>query len=117
MMTCHFNSGFANDLALDGKTKSTSDRKDADNGSLTESASNIAEENHPDLFNTEHAFEDDQSTFNYNHSEDGSVRSPRGSPLARTTSESPSQIFSDPHFETSEGDAETHRYCSIFSDL
>ncbi|KAH9624918.1 hypothetical protein KSS87_004194 [Heliosperma pusillum] len=49
------------------------------------------------------------SESGYTHSEDDSVRSPRGSPSHRTTSESPSQDFSDVFARSSEADTDLHR--------
>ncbi|XP_074286751.1 uncharacterized protein LOC141611971 [Silene latifolia] len=49
------------------------------------------------------------SESGYTHSEDDSVRSPRGSPSHRTTSESQSQDFSDVFARSSEADTDLHR--------
>lgn len=83
------------------------DAASPDYSSPTDSFSN-ADGNHSRPFNgVEQAF-DSEST--YEHGEDGSGRSPDGSSLGKTTPDSPSQVFSDPHFEKSpDGDAETHR--------
>lgn len=87
------------------------DAASPDNSSPTDSFSN-ADGKHSSSFSVaEQAFDSESM---YNHSEDGSGRSPHGSPLGRTTPESPSRVFVDPHFEkSSEGDAETHRYIGL----
>lgn len=94
-------------------------RRDAafpDNNSPIDTFSN-ADGNHSSSFSgVEQAFDSESMD---NRSEDGSGRSPHGSPPGRSTAESPSQVLSDPHFEkSSEGDAETDRYrssqCLVF---
>ncbi|XP_030527327.1 epidermal growth factor receptor substrate 15 isoform X1 [Rhodamnia argentea] len=109
--------GFVNDLNLDGKnvsvtskTKSASvERENAstENGYAHDSISNPDEKPRNSLGTMENTFEDE---FQYAHSEDESARSPHESPVGRTSAGSPSQVFSDAHFEKSpEADAETHR--------
>ncbi|KAH9616229.1 hypothetical protein KSS87_012178 [Heliosperma pusillum] len=49
------------------------------------------------------------SEYGYTHSEDGSARSPHGSPSHRTPLESPSQDFSDVFARSSEADTDFHR--------
>ncbi|XP_030446776.1 uncharacterized protein LOC115669790 [Syzygium oleosum] len=109
--------GFVNDLNLDGKnvsvpskTKSASvERENAstENGFDHDSISNPDEKPQNSLGTMEHAFDNE---YQYAHSEDESARSPHESPVGRTSVGSPSQVFSDAHFEKSpEADAETHR--------
>ncbi|KAF7850930.1 hypothetical protein BT93_L4845 [Corymbia citriodora subsp. variegata] len=108
--------GFVNDLNLDGKnvsvsskTKSASvegENASAENGYAHDLYSDPDEKPQNSLGTVENAFENE---YQYAHSEDESARSPHESPVGRTSVGSPSQVFSDAHFEKSpEADAETH---------
>ncbi|KAE8704238.1 glutamate receptor 3.3-like [Hibiscus syriacus] len=99
--------GFGNELTVDVKNVSDSQRgKASPNGSLTPDSSYVNGKT-GNLFSTEHAFESESA---YAHSEDESARSPHGSPTEINKLESPSRQFSDDHFEKStEADSERHR--------
>ncbi|PKI55101.1 epidermal growth factor receptor substrate 15-like 1 [Punica granatum] len=102
--------GFGNELSFGEKAKSTPVQRNVaspENGSPADLFSNDDGKHSSPFSGVEQAFDSESL---YNNSEDGSGRSPHGSPLGRTTPESPSRAFSDPHFEkSSEGDADTHR--------
>ncbi|KAK4752700.1 hypothetical protein SAY87_021498 [Trapa incisa] len=102
--------GFSNELSFNEKAKPLSEPRDAaspDSSSPIDAFSDADGKHSSSFSGLEQGFDSESM---YNHSEDGSGRSPHGSPLGRGTAKSPSQLFSDPHFEkSSEGDAETHR--------
>ncbi|XP_061372845.1 uncharacterized protein LOC133315266 [Gastrolobium bilobum] len=106
--------GFANDLTFDAKNASSKlkpafihgEQNFHDDNSLHGSPAN-ANGKQENSTNGDYTVEDESS---YAHSEDELARSPRDSPAGRTSMESPSQEFSNAHFEkSSEADAETHR--------
>lgn len=102
-------------VSISSKTKSASvERENAstENGYAHDSISNPDEKPRNSLGTMENAFEDE---YQYAHSEDESARSPHESPVGRTSVGSPSQVFSDGHFEKSpDADAETHGYVVYF---
>lgn len=91
-------SGFVSDLTVDVKNVSVHP---------TSQPASVQRE----IASPDGAFEN-ESVFN--HNEDEYARSPRDSPAGRTAVGSPSQAFSDGHYDKdSEADAETHRWGSI----
>ncbi|GMJ10556.1 Arabidopsis thaliana EH domain containing protein 1 [Hibiscus trionum] len=99
--------GFGNELTIDVKNVSDSQRgKASPDGSLTPDSSYVNGKT-GNLFSAERAVENESA---YTHSEDESARSPHGSPAERNSLESPSQLFSDDHFgKSTEADSERHR--------
>ncbi|KAK8512642.1 hypothetical protein V6N12_075212 [Hibiscus sabdariffa] len=100
--------GFGNELTVDVKNVSNSQRgKASPDGSLTPDSSYVDGKT-GNLFSAEHAVGNGSA---YAHSEDESSRSPHGSPAERNSLENPSQLFSDDHFEKStEADSERNRF-------
>uniref|UniRef100_A0A2P2KS90 Uncharacterized protein MANES_18G003700 n=1 Tax=Rhizophora mucronata TaxID=61149 RepID=A0A2P2KS90_RHIMU len=100
--------GFDNELSIDGKNvSSTSQQKLPSNGDLTHDPFTNGDGKSENSLNTGgHAVESESA---YTHSEDESARSPQGSPVGRTTSDSPSHDFSDVFEKSAEADAEAHR--------
>ncbi|XP_011654280.1 actin cytoskeleton-regulatory complex protein pan1 isoform X2 [Cucumis sativus] len=97
--------GFSNDLNLDpkgvsaSKPKMSDSEKDlADYNSTPDSSSNANGKTGHSFSNINRGLENESL---YSHSEDGSARSPYGSPAAKTPLESPSHDFSDAGFEKS----------------
>ncbi|KAK7352165.1 hypothetical protein VNO80_17583 [Phaseolus coccineus] len=105
--------GFANDLTFDTKSASSKpkpafidgEQNFSDDNSIHGSPVN-ANGKQENSANGDYTVEDES----YAHSEEDLARSPHDSLAGRSTVESPSQDFSNPHFgKGSEADAETHR--------
>lgn len=99
-------SGFANDLTIDVKNASaTQKEKVSQDGSLTpDSLSNGDGKSGNFLSGGEHALKGESA---YTHSEDELARSPQGGSARRNALDSPS---SDVFAKSIDPDAETHRY-------